>query len=67
MMPKMDGFQVCRMLKFNDETKDIPIIMLTARAQPADSALGEEVGANQYMSKPFETKELIVNIQKLLG
>lgn len=66
MMPKMDGYQVCRMLKFDDNFKDIPIIMLTARAQDTDRKTGKEVGANDYISKPFEMDELLEKIKELL-
>ncbi len=66
MLPKMDGYKVCRMLKFDREYKDIPIIMFTARAQDSDRKMGEEVGADAYMAKPFEPKVLLDKIQKLV-
>ena len=66
MMPKMNGYEVCRFLKFDDEFKDIPIIMLTARGQEADKQLGEEVGADEYITKPFDSNELVEKIKSIL-
>jgi len=66
MLPKMDGYKVCRMLKFDAEYKDIPIILSTARGQDSDKDLGKEVGANAYITKPFEPEELLSIIEKLL-
>lgn len=65
MMPKMDGYMVCRLLKFDDRYKDIPIIMLTARGQEIDKKTGSDVGANKYVTKPFDSKQLIEEIEKL--
>ena len=66
MMPQMDGFHVCRLLKFDLKTDRIPIMMLTARTTPKDHALGINVGANAYMTKPFETHEFLQNVENLL-
>jgi len=66
MMPKMDGYHVCRMLKFDEKYRHIPIIMLTARGQEQDKATGLEVKADLYMTKPFESSELMTNIKKLI-
>ncbi|MBI2091576.1 MAG: response regulator [Deltaproteobacteria bacterium] len=66
MMPKMDGYQVCRMLKFDDEYKHMPIIMLTARGQEQDKKTGENVGADDYVTKPFDSGDLLTRIKKLL-
>lgn len=66
MLPKMDGFKVCRILKFDDKYKHIPIIMLTARIQEADKETGFKTGADGYMTKPFEPDELIKKINQLL-
>ena len=67
MMPKLDGYQVCKLLK-NDQTyAHIPIIMLTARAQAQDIQKGKDAGANDYMTKPFDNKILMEKIQKLLS
>ena len=66
MLPKLDGYKVCRMLKFDEGYKNIPIIMFTARAQEQDKKLGLEVGANAYITKPFELEGLLVKIKELL-
>ena len=66
MLPDMDGFDVCRQLKENDITKGIPIIMLTARAQEADKVAGLELGADDYMTKPFSPRELVARIKAVL-
>ncbi len=67
MLPKMDGYKVCRMLKFDEKYKKIPIIMFTARAQESDKETGEEVGADGYIIKPFEPEILLSKIQEFLG
>jgi len=67
MLPKLDGFKVCRMLKFDEKHKHIPIIMFTARAQEKDELIGKEMGADAYITKPFEPDVLMVKIKELLG
>ncbi len=67
MMPVMDGYQVCRMLKFDEEFKSIPIIMLTARGQDKDKKTGSDVGADDYVTKPFDSADLTARVQKLIG
>ncbi|PIR16969.1 MAG: two-component system response regulator [Deltaproteobacteria bacterium CG11_big_fil_rev_8_21_14_0_20_49_13] len=67
MMPKMDGYQVCRMLKFDENYKNIPIIMLTVRGQEQDKNTGVDVGANDYITKPFDSKDLLTRIQRILA
>lgn len=66
MLPKIDGYKVCRMLKFDKKYKNIPIIVLTARVQETDKKVGYEVGADVYLTKPFEPKVLIEHINQLL-
>lgn len=66
MIPKLDGYKVCRMLKFDEKYKHIPIILFSARAQESDKLLGEQVGADAYITKPFEPKTLLDKIQELL-
>jgi len=66
MLPKVDGYKVCRMLKFDEKYKQIPIILFTARAQEADVKLGMEVGADAYLTKPFEPEILLSKIAELL-
>ena len=65
MLPKMDGFQVCRLLKFNDKYRQIPIIILTARSLPADRELAEVSGADAYIVKPFEVESLMKTINSV--
>ena len=66
MLPVMDGFEVCRRLKGNQETAAIPIIMLTARNGEIDKVLGLELGADDYVAKPFSTRELIARVKAVL-
>jgi two-component system alkaline phosphatase synthesis response regulator PhoP len=66
MLPKIDGYKVCRMLKFDEKYKQIPIILFTARAQEADVKLGKEVGADAYLIKPFEPATLLGKIKELI-
>lgn len=66
MLPKMDGFKVSRLLKFDERFRHIPIIMLTALVQDTDIKLGEETGADAYVTKPFDFDELIKKIKELL-
>ena len=63
MMPEMDGWQVCREIR---KTSEVPIIMLTAKGETFDKVLGLELGADDYMVKPFETKELVARIKAVL-
>ena len=66
MLPKIDGYKVCRMLKFDEKYRHIPIILFTARAQETDRDMGKEVGADAYIVKPFEPQELMGKIGELL-
>ena len=66
MLPKIDGYKVCRMLKFDEKYKKIPIILFSARAQQGDMTLGKEVGADAYLIKPFEAEVLLAKINELL-
>ncbi len=63
MMPEMDGFETCRHLKSSPQTKNIPVIFLTARTDTEDIVKGFEVGAVDYISKPFNATELLVRVQ----
>lgn len=67
MLPKMDGYKVCRLLKFDEKYKHIPIILFTARAREQDKQVGDEVGADAYVVKPFEPEVLLSTINQLLG
>ncbi|MDA0988834.1 MAG: response regulator [Chloroflexi bacterium] len=66
MMPVMDGFQVLKKLKANDDTKEIPVIMLTAKSQERDVVTGLESGAEDYVIKPFSFPELLARINGAL-
>ncbi len=63
MLPKMDGLDVCRHLKREDATRDIPVVMLTAKSEESDIVLGLELGAVDYITKPFSGKVLIARIR----
>jgi len=67
MMPVMDGFQVLEKLKAQEETKEIPVIMLTARGQERDVVRGVETGADDYVVKPFSFPELIARVNRALS
>lgn len=66
MLPKMDGYQVCSVLKSDSRYKDIPIIILTARAQKQDIKLGGDLGADAYVAKPFDPKALLSKIKEFI-
>ncbi len=66
MMPGKDGFQVCRELERNTKTVDIPIIMLTAKGEEIDRIVGLELGADDYVVKPFSVREIILRIRAIL-
>ncbi|MBS3906825.1 MAG: response regulator [Syntrophaceae bacterium] len=66
MLPKLDGYKVCRLLKFDERYKHIPILMLTAKIQEKDKATGMETGANEYITKPFEMDELMKKVKNYL-
>lgn len=66
MLPNMPGEEVCRELKARDSTASIPIIMLTAKARPEDRVAGLELGADDYVTKPFSPRELVLRVEALL-
>jgi two-component system phosphate regulon response regulator PhoB len=66
MLPEVDGLEVCKILRRDANTAAIPIIMLTARAAEMDRVLGLELGADDYVTKPFSPRELLLRIKKLL-
>ena len=67
MMPKMDGFEVISKLRADPQTRRIPVIMLTARAQIDEKIQGLDAGADDYITKPFDLKELTARIKAVLG
>lgn len=67
MLPEVDGLEVCKILRRDPGTAAIPIIMLTARAAEMDRVLGLELGADDYVTKPFSPRELVLRIKKLLA
>ncbi len=67
MMPKLDGYETCKMLKADESTKDIPVILLSAKGRNVDQKVGFEVGADDYITKPFSPRKLVERINALLG
>lgn len=66
MLPGMDGKDICRALKNNSSTKAIPILMLTAKTEEVDRVVGFELGADDYVTKPFSPKELVLRVKAIL-
>jgi two-component system phosphate regulon response regulator PhoB len=66
MLPEVDGMEVCKLLRRDPATSNIPVIMLTAKATELDRVLGLELGADDYLTKPFSTRELVLRVKKLL-
>jgi DNA-binding response OmpR family regulator len=67
MLPKLDGYKICRMLKFDHRYKNIPIVIFTARAQEIDEEKAKEVKADAYITKPFQPAALLKKVKELLG
>jgi len=66
MLPKLDGYKICRLLKFDERFKQIPIIILSARTQEGDQALALEMGANRFVTKPYNFSEILTHVEELL-
>lgn len=66
MLPELDGLEVCKQLRSNPETAMLPIIMLTAKAEESDTVIGLELGADDYVTKPFSPKALVARVKALL-
>jgi len=67
MMPVLDGYETCRRLKANPKTADIPVVMLSAKSQKAEQAVGLAAGAIDYVTKPFTPKDLVEQVRGLIG
>ncbi len=67
ILPKKNGFQVCRQLKTSPDTQDIKILMVTSKSQESDKFWGLKQGADEYMTKPFDDQELATTLAKLLS
>jgi DNA-binding response OmpR family regulator len=67
MLPKLDGYKVCRLLKFDERYKHIPILMLTAKTQARDKQTGMETGADEYITKPFDIDQLMEKVKSYLN
>ena len=67
MMPKLDGYETCKRLKADAETKDVPVILLSAKGRNVDQKIGFEVGADDYITKPFSPRKLVERINAILG
>jgi twitching motility two-component system response regulator PilH len=66
IMPKKNGFQVCREIKTNDKTKNIPVIMVTSKDQESDKFWGMKQGADEYLTKPFKPEDLLKTVKKYI-
>lgn len=66
MLPGMDGFEICRIIRQQDKLKNIPIIMLTAKGEEVDRIVGLELGADDYIVKPFSPRELVLRVKAIL-
>ena len=67
MMPKLDGYETCKLLKADEATKNIPVILLSAKGRNVDQKIGFEVGADDYITKPFSPRKLVERINAILG
>ncbi|TMQ48590.1 MAG: response regulator [Candidatus Eisenbacteria bacterium] len=67
MMPKLDGYEVCKNIKSSASTQHIPVILLSAKGRNVDQKLGFDVGADDYITKPFSPRKLVERINQLLG
>lgn len=66
MMPKINGYKISRLLKYDNKYKNIPIMMVTARSQDEDKLIGEETGVNEYITKPFEIDYVVEKVNEYL-
>lgn len=66
MLPEMDGYEVCRAIRMNDRVRDVPVIMLTAKSEESDIVKGLDLGANDYVTKPFSRPVLLARVRAAL-
>ncbi len=66
MLPRRDGFEVCRAIRQNEAWRDVRVVMLTAKGRELDQRKGLELGADDYITKPFSTREIVKRVQELL-
>jgi twitching motility two-component system response regulator PilH len=66
VMPKKNGFQVCREIKTNEQTKNVPVIMVTSKDQESDKFWGMKQGADEYLTKPFKPEDLLKTVKKYI-
>lgn len=66
MLPKINGYKISRLLKYDAKYKNIPILMVTARSQEEDKLIGEETGADEYITKPFDLDEVVKKVKEYL-
>ena len=67
MMPKLDGYETCKILKSDESTRNIPVILLSAKGRNVDQKVGFEAGADDYITKPFSPRKLVERINAILG
>jgi len=67
MMPKLDGYDTCKRLKASPDTRDIPVILLSAKGRNVDQRMGFEAGADDYITKPFSPRKLVEKINSILA
>ena len=67
MLPELDGFEVCRRIRENPDTSHIPVVMLTAKKSSQDLARGKQVGADEYITKPFKSAKVMEIIERLMN
>ena len=66
MLPGLNGFEICRMIRKKPDTEGLPIIMLTAKTDSVDKIMGLEIGADDYITKPFNVRELLARVRAVL-
>ncbi|MGQ9654896.1 MAG: response regulator, partial [Thermodesulfobacteriota bacterium] len=66
MLPKMDGKEVCRRIRQGEQTRLVPVVMVTAKSEEIDRIIGFEIGADDYVTKPFSMRELVLRIEAVL-